>query len=471
MAGKTTSKAWLFVIPVLLASSTRADPKCYDTWGNEDASQLPCFAPGTTDTNATTWCCNKNDYCLSNGLCLSPGLTQQGCTDKAWGTPCNKICSSSDGNRTTLGIPLIPCPASHNADTNEFQFCCGPDATSCCDNAISWTSIPAGTIIRGPVTSTDSSTSPSSCSNSSSSSSNSYSLKLGLGIGLGIGIPILLVLLGVAYLLAQPIHPCRHCKNNEKNRSKSSGGGGPAALTTTTTTTTTTTEKTPSSSSSSPEKKQRHDSFGRVDTHVGPPSDDGFDNNNNNILPHLWPPAAGPSGSTSMAATLAQWALRSGFGLTTAHHHHHVHGGGGAAPGMGMGIGEMEAPAPPPRPDTPQEMDGRSVRGIVGYNHRRSRSSRPVIRTFTARGGGLFAGSYPNTMTAAPAELPGQSSSAEGVRVVYKGDNSNAAKGRKVRVAAEEVELPTPDTPERERDLEKGVSGKRVGLERGGGSR
>ncbi|KAK4237016.1 hypothetical protein C8A03DRAFT_35055 [Achaetomium macrosporum] len=420
MAGRATSKAWLFVIAGLLVNSIRADPKCYDTWGNEDANQLPCFSPGTTDTSATTWCCNRNDYCLSNGLCLSPGynnlMTQQGCTDKAWGGPCNKICSANDENGTGLGIPLIPCPASYNPDTNEFQFCCGPDATSCCSNSISWTSIPLGNIIRSPTIST----SVSAASSESTSSSNSYSLKLGLGIGLGIGIPILLVLLAVAYLLAQPLHPRRHrhWKNNNHNKTASRP---------------TLTEK--SSSTSSSEKKRR-DSFGRVDTNVGPPSDDGHDNTYANV-PHVWPPAGG---GTNVAAAIAAWALRSGFGIG-----HHGHGG---APGV-----EMEAP-PPPRPGTPQEMDGRPTRGPPGM-YRRSRSR---VRT-TATGAFGHA-------AAAAAELPGHSSS-EGM--VAKGDNIG---GRgKVRVAAEEVELPTPDTPKRERDVEKGLGGNSGGGERGRGGR
>jgi hypothetical protein len=114
MTGKTTTTAWLFVTAGLLfVGSTRADSKCYDTWGNEDANQLPCFAPGTTDMNATTWCCSKNDYCLSNGLCLSPGynnlMLQEGCTDKAWGAPCNKICSSSGGKCLPLNQLKHPC--------------------------------------------------------------------------------------------------------------------------------------------------------------------------------------------------------------------------------------------------------------------------------------------------------------------------------------------------------------------------
>lgn len=84
---------------LLLASVVNADHTCYDTWGNSDENLSPCYSPGTTDLHANTHCCRKGDICLSNGLCISPGsqyiMTQQGCTDKAWGAPCSKYCSKS----------------------------------------------------------------------------------------------------------------------------------------------------------------------------------------------------------------------------------------------------------------------------------------------------------------------------------------------------------------------------------------
>jgi hypothetical protein len=83
----------------LLVANASAQSKCYNTWGEEDTNQQPCFAAGTKDTGATTWCCNKGDSCLSNGLCLrseSNGImTQQGCTDKSW-DGCKQFCPASD---------------------------------------------------------------------------------------------------------------------------------------------------------------------------------------------------------------------------------------------------------------------------------------------------------------------------------------------------------------------------------------
>ncbi len=105
MARTPTPRGRLLLLAsvALLANSTLAESTCYNTWGEVDTNQQPCFAPGTADTGATTWCCSKSDYCLSNGLCLSPGssnlMTQQGCTDKNWGGSCKKFCPASNGER------------------------------------------------------------------------------------------------------------------------------------------------------------------------------------------------------------------------------------------------------------------------------------------------------------------------------------------------------------------------------------
>lgn len=104
----------------LLLASARA--ACYDTWGNEDPNQLPCFAPGAADTTATTWCCNKDDYCLSNGLCLSPGannlMTQQGCTDQNWGEGCQKFCPAP----SRMSLPLTTMArANHHLTPRTIQ--------------------------------------------------------------------------------------------------------------------------------------------------------------------------------------------------------------------------------------------------------------------------------------------------------------------------------------------------------------
>ncbi|KAE8401752.1 hypothetical protein BDV37DRAFT_169354 [Aspergillus pseudonomiae] len=64
---------------------------CYFLDGSVAASDVPC----TSD--ATTNCCNKNDICMSNGLCYLQGshgmaLSRGSCTDKSWGARCFAPC-------------------------------------------------------------------------------------------------------------------------------------------------------------------------------------------------------------------------------------------------------------------------------------------------------------------------------------------------------------------------------------------
>ncbi|KAM7192409.1 hypothetical protein V8F20_008869, partial [Naviculisporaceae sp. PSN 640] len=83
----------LLAIAISIRTARAEDPVCYDTWGMENKDLVPC---SSDDPSKPTSCCNKGDYCLSNGLCLSTSITnlmiQQGCTDKNWGEPCNRIC-------------------------------------------------------------------------------------------------------------------------------------------------------------------------------------------------------------------------------------------------------------------------------------------------------------------------------------------------------------------------------------------
>ncbi|KAH6616070.1 hypothetical protein B0J18DRAFT_295324 [Chaetomium sp. MPI-SDFR-AT-0129] len=460
----------------LLAGATllvgaAAQSVCYDTWGQQDPDQQPCAAPGA-NTGAATWCCNKGDTCLSNGLCMSPGsnnlMTQQGCTDRNWGGSCNKICPAPK-DRELTAIPLIPCPASFDSATNTVKFCCGPDPSKCCSTPSSWIPLSTGTILASQG---------SSDSSNSNESSNSYSLKIGLGIGLGIGVPILLVLLAVAYLLSQPLHARRaRRKRQEQQQQRKRRYGG------------TNTEKTSDTSQTFPppaffqQHHQRtspssgHKSFGQVDTRIHTSTDasnlDDSPTNHRNISPdddptspsrwphHHWPPplitnpnavinhthnnshgsndgspraaggagggggGAGNGGAASVATALAQWA-RSPFGM------------GGMQP-------------PPP---SPKEMDAAQAAfaaqagpaaelpspDLEGGEHRRGgRGGRTVNWGDDVESGrGRVAGG---------GQTQGQQAQRQTQTQTGRGAWFNAA--RRVHVAGQEVELPTPDTPGR----------------------
>ncbi|GAB1318086.1 hypothetical protein MFIFM68171_08296 [Madurella fahalii] len=379
----------------LLLASVRA--ACYDTWGNEDSNQVPCFAPETTDTTTTTWCCNKGDYCLSNGLCLSPDynnlMMQQGCTDENWGGGCQKFCTPpSQQDLETNAVPLIPCPASFGNPIDNIRFCCGPDASSCCETPSSWIAIPTGRIIGDPT----------ALAAGSSAAPTSSPLRLALGIGLGIGLPIFLALLTVAYLLIRPLsgrprghyHVRRHGGSSNHGINGGGGGGDDDGDD----------EKRGPNRRHTAGSRNRRDSFGRVDTNIGPPSDDGhWDPMSAAAASAAWP----PNGAGNVAAAIAAWA-RAGAGPFNTNDISTAAAGAEYAAGIGM--------VPPP---SPKEMDGRC----------RSRS-----RSRAGFGG--------RETPVKVAELPVDGADGVGVRV-------------KVMEVAEEVELPVY-LPDSDVDVERG---------------
>ncbi|KAL2186644.1 hypothetical protein L209DRAFT_755365 [Thermothelomyces heterothallicus CBS 203.75] len=477
-------------LSLLLGNAATAQSTCYNTRGEEDPNLQPCSAPGA-DAGGATWCCARGDTCLSNGLCLSPGssnlMTQQGCTDKDWGGSCKKYCPAGDDQKLTE-IPLVPCPASFNSDTNDVKFCCGPDPSSCCEKSASWISLPAGTIV--PSQANDDSTSSSS---SSDPDNARYSLKIGLGIGLGLGVPILLVLLAVAYLLAQPLHSRsggRHGSGRRKGGGGRSGdwdgddvGDG------------TNTEKTSDTSHTYPPRsyfartaggggggggggartqtRPRRQSFGNY-THVR----GGSASSSSSASPAADDEANHHGGRDDQHThhAIALWSPH-----LHHHHHHHHHGTGGVQSARSVatalaqwarspfGFGGLEPPLP--GPESPREMDGsgsgRSARAHGGSGSGSGSGSgrgettpsrlgaaelpSPDLCRLEEGGGGAEGGGHgpaPAASSPSSASAPGGGgggSSASG------GASGQAAwhAGRRVHVAAEGVELPTPGTPVR----------------------
>ncbi|KAK3376469.1 hypothetical protein B0T24DRAFT_220541 [Lasiosphaeria ovina] len=215
----------------LLPGVRGADATCFNTFGNQDNDLLPCFSGSTT--SATVGCCQKGDVCLSNGLCLSSErqnlMTQQGCTDKNWGSPCNRPCSpSTDLFNTMKGsdvVVLLPCDGSFNGTS--VQYCCsaGPSTESCCKPS-SWFRVAAGTVVGTPAPAattgstsmygttrpTESSTSQTSAATTAVSvptfpapdeRSGPDPVKVGLGVGFGVGLPLILVLVVLGVFLVR----------------------------------------------------------------------------------------------------------------------------------------------------------------------------------------------------------------------------------------------------------------------------
>ncbi|KAK3317198.1 hypothetical protein B0T19DRAFT_404905 [Cercophora scortea] len=184
--------------------SVNANSTCYDTWGHANPDHIPC----STENGDAGGCCKKDDYCLSNGLCLSAGtnlMMQQGCTDPKWGSPCKQYCPAKDqlAKNEIFEIALIPCAKSFDGSTS-IKYCCGPDAQACCQSA-SFTAIPTGTIVRGNVVVVTMTTTPTPSNTNSNAASTSddstNALKIALGVGLGVGVPILLTLCAIAVLI------------------------------------------------------------------------------------------------------------------------------------------------------------------------------------------------------------------------------------------------------------------------------
>lgn len=69
--------------------TTSLAQNCYFINQNVATNDVPCNVTGGIST-----CCNKNDICLSNGLCYlqgsdGPSFARGSCTDKNWRGICN----------------------------------------------------------------------------------------------------------------------------------------------------------------------------------------------------------------------------------------------------------------------------------------------------------------------------------------------------------------------------------------------
>ncbi|KOC18449.1 hypothetical protein AFLA70_185g002001 [Aspergillus flavus AF70] len=187
-----------FLALVTTSVAVNSDATCYFVNGNIATADVPC----NTSAEITT-CCNKNDICLSNGLCYlqsqgnHPVMSRGSCTDQNWGGACSSAEPCARWNQGT-GYRVV--------NAIDDQYCCGNvvsiDNTSiecAVDRAFT---VPIGTVMPGVAalanytkSSTSSSSSPGSSSSGNSSSDasgdtpgdhNDQSARLAIGLGLGI---------------------------------------------------------------------------------------------------------------------------------------------------------------------------------------------------------------------------------------------------------------------------------------------
>ncbi|KAE8320753.1 hypothetical protein BDV39DRAFT_213031 [Aspergillus sergii] len=184
----------LFILPIHAQNRT-----CYFLDGSVATADVPC----TSD--ATTNCCNKNDICMSNGLCYLQGshgmaLSRGSCTDKSWGARCFAPCSSTNRNN---GFPVVNVGFSGSSS----KYCCGSvtvkDGSTTCSSDGDPFTITMGTAIPGvaalAVNNSDSDSGSGSGSNSTNNSTcddADYKLKEkaldnhDVAIGVGVGVPL-----------------------------------------------------------------------------------------------------------------------------------------------------------------------------------------------------------------------------------------------------------------------------------------
>ena len=85
-------RSMLWVLTILVGLTRANEGKvCYGPQGDSGTWGLPC-----NPDDAVSVCCNEDDYCLSNGLCLTTNTDNvfkyYGCTDSDWPYPCRIFC-------------------------------------------------------------------------------------------------------------------------------------------------------------------------------------------------------------------------------------------------------------------------------------------------------------------------------------------------------------------------------------------
>ncbi|ODM23380.1 hypothetical protein SI65_00969 [Aspergillus cristatus] len=172
---------------ITLLISTVSAQTCYFVNGNVANEDVPCNTTAPIST-----CCNKNDICLSNGLCYlqgsnGPSFSRGSCTNKDW----LGVCANAK-----------PCQ-SHTNETGhrvvnalENQYCCGSVTSidssnvNCAEDRAFYVS--PGTVIPGvaALNASDTGNSADNSTDSDNGGSSSDDKSTRLAIGLGLGIPL-----------------------------------------------------------------------------------------------------------------------------------------------------------------------------------------------------------------------------------------------------------------------------------------
>lgn len=211
-------KTRLILVVVVLLFAKALCQQCWYPDGMTQSQDKPCNASA-----AASSCCNEDDMCLDNGLCLHFGIISRGsCTDKTWTSDsCPRYCTDQPSG----GVTLMPCNAWGRVFSCTWGNCSkedlfsvnGGSAIMLRDHQVASLGLPAAiTVGATDVLRSVASTNSAGCASNGNSTTNTteassigdstsaqYTAGDMAAMGAGIGIPLALALAGIIFLLAR----------------------------------------------------------------------------------------------------------------------------------------------------------------------------------------------------------------------------------------------------------------------------
>lgn len=202
-------KPFILAFFFTLVASTRAQ-SCYFTDGSLSPSDLPCTS---VSSGNASMCCAANEYCFSNGLCISPStntFNRGSCTDQSWkSSNCAHYCTNE------LFAGVYPCGGNNMSCTpgdcsNVFAIPSGEaiwnnqlriDLGVASSVAASASSVQATAAPTVTATITAKASCTSTASAALSPTNNGVSSGVAAAIGVGVGIPLLIALAAALFML------------------------------------------------------------------------------------------------------------------------------------------------------------------------------------------------------------------------------------------------------------------------------
>ncbi|KAI4163251.1 MAG: hypothetical protein LQ342_003187 [Letrouitia transgressa] len=179
---------------------------CYFRAGQQIRNVTPCYPDAEY-----SMCCNREDICLTNGLCYIASanrLHRGACTDPTFSSPsCSQICPSPADEAPLGYADVLPCPNS----SKPTLWYCGLGNSDRCDPGPSQKTftLPSGFLVESKSTNAVAAPTatvtgtPAAVNSSSSTAGKQCAERKGVeaGIGVGVGVPLAAALAGAVWLL------------------------------------------------------------------------------------------------------------------------------------------------------------------------------------------------------------------------------------------------------------------------------